>query len=70
MNRYDRMAEEVRDSKDDKILIAVEKARRAIVQQSSGKDAEDPLVADAMTRVREQETATRVRRKLDHHRKK
>ena len=66
MNSYDRIAEEARDSKADKSLIAVEKARRAVVQRSSGKGAEDALLADAMSRIREQTTAMWARRKVEH----
>ena len=63
LNRYDRMAEEARVSNDKKILLAIEKARRAVVQRSSGKGAEDALIADAMIRIRDKEDADRSLKK-------
>ena len=39
------------------------KARRVVVQRSSGKGAEDALIADAMIRIRDNEDAERSRKK-------
>ena len=59
MHRYDRMAEDARSGHDNKILIAIETARRAVSQRACGKGAEDALIADAMIKMRDQAESTR-----------
>jgi len=59
LNRYDRMAEDARSGHDNKILIAIEAARRAVAQRACGKGAEDALIADAMIKMRDQDASTR-----------
>ena len=70
LNRYDRMAEEARVGNDNKILLAVEKARRAVSQRACGKGAEDALIADAMIKVRDREDEERSQKKAAVQRRK
>ena len=70
LNRYDRMAEEARVGNDNKILVAIEKARRAVAQQACGKGAEDALIADAMIKVRDREDMERSQQRAAVQRRK
>ena len=70
LNRYDRMAEDARVGSDNRILVAIEKARRAVVQQACGKGAEDALVADAMIRMQDQGDVEQIQKRAAAQRRK
>ena len=70
LNRYDRMAEDARTGNDNKLLLAIEKARRAVAQRSCGKGQEDALIADAMIRIRDRDDATRSQKRAAAQRRK
>ena len=70
LSRYDRMAEDARAGSDNRILVAIEKARRAVVQQACGKGAEDALVADAMIRMQDQGDVEQIQKRAAAQRRK
>ena len=70
LNRYDRMAEEARAGNDNKILLAIAKARGAVVQQACSKGAEDALTADAMIKIRDKADAERSQKRAAVQRRK
>ena len=70
LNRYDRMAEDARTGNDNKLLRAIEKARRAVAQQACGKGQEDALIADAMIKLRDREDSTRSLKRAAAQRRK